>query len=104
ALLGQEKLNAQKSKAELDLQERSTKKIKEGEHEFSNLSSGPKDYSDLVELQSMEVTGEKSYKEMVVGDDDDEVKLSDAEEDGRSDNGEEEEDGIRVEENKIGDY
>jgi hypothetical protein len=104
ALLGQEISNAEKSKDERDLQERSTKKIKGGDHEFSKHSSSPKDYSDLVMLQSLSTGGGKSYKQTVTGEDEEDERLKDAEEDEGSDDEETEEVGIRVEENKIGDY
>ncbi|PNX62907.1 hypothetical protein L195_g061366, partial [Trifolium pratense] len=66
-LLGQETSNAKKSKDEIDLQERSTKKIKSGEHDYSNHSSAPKDYSDLIDLQAMEKGGRRSYRDKVTG-------------------------------------
>ncbi|GAU41452.1 hypothetical protein TSUD_237020 [Trifolium subterraneum] len=53
ALLGHKTTNPnddpEKSKDEKDLHERSTKKKKDGEHIFSNYSSRPIDYSDVVE-------------------------------------------------------
>jgi hypothetical protein len=105
ALLGQENPNDAKTKDETDLQERSTKKIKGGEHDFSNHSSGPKDYSDLIDLQAMEKGGERSYKAIVTGvtgEGGKETNMEDGEESDKE--GTEEETAIRVEETKLGGY
>jgi hypothetical protein len=70
ALLGQgsdnPNVHPEKSDDEKDLQSRSTRKIKEGEHIFNTQSSLPKDYSDAVDMQSAEAFRE-SYKEKVMG-------------------------------------
>ncbi|GAU32700.1 hypothetical protein TSUD_145740 [Trifolium subterraneum] len=103
ALLGQENSNATKTTDERDLQERSTKKIKDGEHEFSNQSSVPKDYSDLMDLLSKEIGGGRSYKATFVGEVEEEM-LKDTLEDEGSDVGEGDAEGIRIEEKKFGEY
>jgi hypothetical protein len=69
-LLGQDSGNPivhpEKAADEKDLQERSTKKKKEGEHTFSAQSSIPKDYSDAIEMQNAG-SAEGSYRDMVMG-------------------------------------
>ncbi|GAU21437.1 hypothetical protein TSUD_32680 [Trifolium subterraneum] len=76
ALLGQTALvghdeknsnvNAEKHKDEEDLQERSTKKKKEGNQQFSTRSSLPKDYTEVVAMQSME-NNRGSYCDRLLG-------------------------------------
>ncbi|KAL5098580.1 hypothetical protein RYX36_002907 [Vicia faba] len=82
ALLGKEKqhtvINPEKFKDEEDLQKRSTKKVKEGEHIFSPLSSQPLDYSDVILLQQNEGEVKKSYRNKVLGNTD--HSLTDTEE------------------------
>ncbi|WJX71292.1 hypothetical protein P8452_55299 [Trifolium repens] len=58
--------NTDKRDDEIDLQERSTKKKKEGDHEYNNLSSLPKDYSDAVDMQTALPNG-GSYRDTVLG-------------------------------------
>ncbi|MCH83894.1 hypothetical protein A2U01_0004722 [Trifolium medium] len=104
ALLGQEISNAEKSKDEIDLQERSTKKIKGGEHDYSNHSSALKDYSDLVDLQAMEKGGGRSYRDTVTGKEMECEKETEVDGEGGSEEEEEKVAGIRVEEKEIGGY
>jgi hypothetical protein len=106
ALLGQNKKNTEKSPAELDLQERSTKKVKKGDQAFAEQSSLPKDYSDLLELQKETKGGGRSYKAMVLGETDDGANNDGSEEEEEDEDveAEEEGEGIQVEERKVGDY
>lgn len=55
------------SKEEEDLSECNTKKVKGGEHEFSNISTAPIVYDDLVEPREEVNPVMRSYKEMVLG-------------------------------------
>ncbi|WJX69456.1 hypothetical protein P8452_53697 [Trifolium repens] len=107
ALLGQKKANPnddpEKSKDEEDLQERSTKKKKDGDQIFSNQSSLPKDYSDVMMMQTNENNG-VSYKDKVTG----EKKIG-GYDSGREKEDEEEEEeaegeSMMVEEGRVGNY
>ncbi|WJX35274.1 hypothetical protein P8452_23289 [Trifolium repens] len=97
--------NTDKHDDETDLQERSTKKKKEGDHPFSNHSSLPKDYSDAMDMQA----AGGSYRDMVLGrknqvmiegrnDDEEEEDEEEGEE------GEAEGEGMKVEERVLGGY
>jgi hypothetical protein len=70
AVLGQNSkspnANPEKADDEKDFQERSTKNMKEGEQMFSMHSSLPKDYTDVVYMQSAEDFG-GSYRDRVLG-------------------------------------
>ncbi|MCI23402.1 hypothetical protein A2U01_0044581 [Trifolium medium] len=70
ATLGQENgspnENTEKNADEKDLQERSTKKMKEGDQNFTNHSSLPKDYSDVIRMQETE-HNRRSYRDQVTG-------------------------------------
>ncbi|MCH94907.1 hypothetical protein A2U01_0015877 [Trifolium medium] len=68
--LGQPTAMHEKSKDEEDLQDRSTKKVKGGEQNFSGTSSLPKNYADAMEMQQERVERGRSYKAMVVAQDD----------------------------------
>ncbi|GAU51239.1 hypothetical protein TSUD_129860 [Trifolium subterraneum] len=107
ALLGQDSANPnvhpEKADDEKDLQARSTKKMKEGNHVFFADTSLPKDYSDLVEMQ---IAGAEtgSYKDKVVG-----VRSGTVNEDGKVDEDgdseeEIEEERMRVVKGQVGDY
>ncbi|WJX17964.1 hypothetical protein P8452_07815 [Trifolium repens] len=63
---GKPDANSAKRTDEIDLQERSTKKKKEGDQSFSNQSSLPKDYSDAINLQAAD-TNKGSYRDKVMG-------------------------------------
>jgi hypothetical protein len=99
--------NTDKRDDEIDLQERSTKKKKEGDHEYNNLSSLPKDYSDAVDMQTALPNG-GSYRDTVLGtrqqaptggkEDEEE------EEEGEAEVDEEESERMKVEERTIDDY
>ncbi|WJX42021.1 hypothetical protein P8452_29302 [Trifolium repens] len=93
----------EKSKDEEDLQQRSTKKKKEGDHSFSHHSTLPKDYSDVVNMQ-MDGTGGGSYKDKVTGTT---VSVEDGSEKEEEEKEDEEEEGVesmKVEERYVGDY
>jgi hypothetical protein len=98
--------NLEKHQEEKDLLERSTKKKKEGDQTFSNHSSTPKDYRDVVDMKTREENAE-SYRNKVLG-----LKTRSMEEGGEDleDEGEEgeEEDGVeggmKIEEHAIGEY
>jgi hypothetical protein len=88
---------------EKDLQERSTKKMKDGEQTFSMHSSLPKDYSDVVHMQSEEDPGD-SYKDMMLGRKGG-VEREDRSEERVGEQGEDEEgEKMKVEEHKLGNY
>lgn len=55
------------SREEEVLRERNTKKVKGGEHPFSNDSTVPIDYSNLFEDMKKEEQPRRSYKETVLG-------------------------------------
>lgn len=57
------------SKEEDDLKARSSKKVKGGEHEFSNSSSQPVSYADMVAGETGEEanTQRRSFKDTVLG-------------------------------------
>ncbi|GAU43241.1 hypothetical protein TSUD_241320 [Trifolium subterraneum] len=69
ALLGQTFENHENSKDEENLKARSTKKFNEGDQAFTNHSSFPNDYSDIVDNLEQDETkkGDKSYRDMVIG-------------------------------------
>ncbi|MCI48120.1 hypothetical protein A2U01_0069363, partial [Trifolium medium] len=93
----------EKSTDEEDLQERSTKKKKDGEHIFSTHSSLPKDYSDVVSMQMNEKVG-GSYSDKVTGRT---AEWGDGSDEDKEDQGREEEaegDNMKVEECLVGDY
>jgi hypothetical protein len=93
--------NPKKSKDERDLQERSAKKKKEGDHSFTTVSSLPKNYTDVVNMQRNEESN-CSYKEKMLG-----MKGGTRSEGGEEDEiAEEEEEGdsMKVEECRVGDY
>ncbi|WJX57761.1 hypothetical protein P8452_43287 [Trifolium repens] len=93
--------NNEKHDEEKDLQERSTKKKKEGDHSFSNNSSLPKDYSDAMDMQ---VTG-GSYRDTVLGRNrHDKAEVRDGEEEEGEEEEQDEGEGMKVEERVIGDY
>ncbi|GAU35495.1 hypothetical protein TSUD_384500 [Trifolium subterraneum] len=106
ALLGHKKPipnhDPEKSKDESDLQERSTKKKKDGEHIFSSHSSLPKDYSDVVNMKGFDGEG-GSYRDKVTGKTVGGEYGSDKEEEEK---GGEEDEGVcmKVEECLVGDY
>ncbi|KAK2378394.1 zinc ion binding / nucleic acid binding protein [Trifolium repens] len=104
ALLGQKNKNTEKSTAEKDLQERSTKKVKNGDQPFAGGSSMPKDYTDLLELQKETSGGGRSYKETVLGGSGNGPRGYESEEDEVDSEQEEEGEGIKVEEHMVGGY
>lgn len=60
--------NRPPSREEEDLRERSTKKVKGGEHPFTNESTAPIDYSDIYEdMEKEEEPIKRSYKATVLG-------------------------------------
>ncbi|GAU34268.1 hypothetical protein TSUD_365660 [Trifolium subterraneum] len=92
--------NPENNQEEKDLQERSTKKKKEGEQVFSMHSSLPKDYREVVDMQAAVDNG-KSYRDRVLGGKPrKDGAVSDEEEEEVEDDGE----GMKVEECVIGDY
>ncbi|WJX46615.1 hypothetical protein P8452_33396 [Trifolium repens] len=94
--------NPEKHQEERNLLERSTKKKKDGDQTFSNFSSLPKDYREVMDMQAGERNGE-SYCDKVMGRkqgsraEGDEDLVDEAEE-------EEDKEGMTVEERVIGDY
>ncbi|XP_058759420.1 uncharacterized protein LOC131632707 [Vicia villosa] len=109
-LLGHELMkttsNHGKSDDELDLQERSTKKVKEGNHVFDASASSPLNYSDVLVLQPVEGEHKKKYRDKLIGTSLQVVGEEHAEEedgDIEADN-EGEETRMRVEEVTIGGY
>jgi hypothetical protein len=96
--------SAEKTKDEEDQHARSTKKIKEGDHQFSDLSTLPKNYSDLIDLQKGKDESERSYRDTVLGRSggvDTEEDETDADEEETMENGEKD---VKIEECKVGGY
>jgi hypothetical protein len=96
---GKPDANSAKRTDEIDLQERSTKKKKEGDQSFSNQSSLPKDYSDAINLQAAD-TNKGSYRDKVMGEQYEPMGESGDEEE----EVEEAEERMKVEERVIGEY
>jgi hypothetical protein len=78
---GQPNVMQEKHNENEDLHDRSTKKIKGGEQIFSGASTMPKNYVDTLISQHDRADGERSYKEMVIGQDDKEDKSDSDKED-----------------------
>lgn len=55
------------SREEEDLQDRSTKNVKGGEHTFATTSTGLVSYADIGDPPMEDVQGKRSYKETVMG-------------------------------------
>ncbi|MCI36986.1 hypothetical protein A2U01_0058210, partial [Trifolium medium] len=94
--------NPEKNDEETDLRERSTKKKKDGDQIFSNHSSLPKDYREVVDMQSADNT-RGSYCDRVLGRQHRRMAEG-VEEEKEEEEMEEEGGGIKVEERSIGNY